>query len=109
MLFKGFDAMNVVYAQGYLLFLRETTLMAQPFDLRRLALAGDPVPIAERIQTTPPSPSPLAIFSASENGVLAYQTGTEVPGSQFVWLDRQAKLADDLGGRDEHSDLTRPG
>src|SRR6202035_1363920 len=30
------DSSNVVYSQGYLLFQRETTLMAQPFDARRL-------------------------------------------------------------------------
>src|SRR5437879_1954814 len=28
------DSVNVVYSQGHLLFLRETTLMAQPFDVR---------------------------------------------------------------------------
>jgi hypothetical protein len=35
---------------GHLLFLRETTLMAQAFDVQRLALAGDAFPVAEQIQ-----------------------------------------------------------
>ena len=34
---------------GRLLFLREGTLMAQPFDAKRLSLAGDSVPVAERV------------------------------------------------------------
>ena len=34
---------------GRLLFLREGTLVAQPFDTKRLALAGNPSPIAERV------------------------------------------------------------
>src|SRR5262249_51973897 len=38
------DSSNVVYSQGHLLFLRETTLMARPFDARRLALTGEPFP-----------------------------------------------------------------
>jgi hypothetical protein len=36
-------------SEGHILFLRENTLMAQPFDVRRLALAGEAVPIAESV------------------------------------------------------------
>src|SRR5262249_8048608 len=35
---------SAVYASGYMLFLRDTTLMAQPFDPDKLALAGEAVP-----------------------------------------------------------------
>ena len=37
------------YASGYLLFLRERTLMARPFDAARLTFTGEAVPVAERI------------------------------------------------------------
>jgi hypothetical protein len=37
-------------AQGYLLFLREVALLAQPFDARRPETTGDAFPIAEQIQ-----------------------------------------------------------
>ena len=70
------DSANVLYTQGHLLFLRETTLMAQPFDARRLVLTGEAFPIAEQIQTSKRHCPPYGVFSASENGVLAYQTGT---------------------------------
>jgi serine/threonine protein kinase len=90
------DASNVVYTQGHLLFLRETTLMAQPFDLRRLALTGSAFPIAEQIQTQGNFP-PSGVFSASENGVLAYQGGGATANSQLVWFDRTGKQIGVLG------------
>jgi hypothetical protein len=36
-----------VYASGYLLFMRDTRLLAQPFDLRRLEVIGEPGLVAE--------------------------------------------------------------
>jgi eukaryotic-like serine/threonine-protein kinase len=90
------DSINVVYSQGYLLFLRETTLMAQPFDVRRLTVTGEAFPIAEKLQTTNTNP-PYGVFSASENGVLAYQTGPAAAGSQLTWFDRTGKQIGVLG------------
>jgi eukaryotic-like serine/threonine-protein kinase len=98
------DSVNVVYSQGHLLFLRETTLMAQPFDPRRLVLTGDAFPIAEKIQTTNTSP-PYGVFSASENGVLAYQTGQAASGSQLTWFDRTGKQIGVLGDTRYSGDL----
>jgi eukaryotic-like serine/threonine-protein kinase len=63
LIIKDPDNNNVLYSQGHLLFLRDRTLMAQPFDVNRLALTGEPVPVAEQIQTTGFPPS--AIFSVS--------------------------------------------
>ena len=90
------DASNAIYTEGHLLFLRETTLMAQPFDLRRLALAGSAFPIAENIQTQGNFP-PSGVFSASENGVLAYQGGGATANSQLIWFDRTGKQIGVLG------------
>src|ERR1700730_9292345 len=58
---------------GYLLFLREGTFMAQPFDADRLGLTGEAFPIAEDVKFNPANSR--AAFAASENGVLAYRTG----------------------------------
>ena len=42
---------DAIYASpGYLLFNRQGTLMAQPFDAARLQLGGEAVPIAEGVQ-----------------------------------------------------------
>jgi eukaryotic-like serine/threonine-protein kinase len=82
------DASNVMYAAGYLLFLRGTTLMAQPFDTERLVLTGEPVPVAEQVMTF--AAAPIGLFSASETGVLAYVSGTRA-GNQLTWFDRSGK------------------
>ena len=51
------DSTNVAYSQGHLLFLRESTLMAQRFDPDRIATLGEPFPVAERIQRFGASPT----------------------------------------------------
>ncbi len=86
--------LNAIYAQGHLLFMRETTLMAQPFDAQRLLTAGDAVPVAEQIRTT--TESLHAIVSASQNGFLVYATGT-LPATQLTWFDRKGKATGTLG------------
>ena len=37
------------YVDGNIFFLREGTLMAQPFDAGKLQLRGEPVPVAEHV------------------------------------------------------------
>jgi Tol biopolymer transport system component len=100
------DAANVVYSRGHLMFLRQNTLMAQPFDERRLVLSGEAVPIAENVRLIRPfrdSP-PFGQFSASQNGVLAYQRGgSEL--SRLVWYDRGGKQLSVLGDPASYSDV----
>jgi serine/threonine protein kinase len=86
---------NVAYAQGYLLFVRQPTLMAQSFDVTKLTTTGDAFPIAEQILYFPDSTS--SVFSVSENGVLAYQSGSAQSGSQLVWLDRSGNRTGVIG------------
>ncbi|MBI4469101.1 MAG: serine/threonine-protein kinase, partial [Acidobacteria bacterium] len=86
---------NVAYADGYLLFLREATLMAQRFDSDRLEVAGDAFPVAEQIQYA--SWTGRGAFSVSENGVLAYQTRAGRTDSQLTWFDRTGKRLGVLG------------
>jgi eukaryotic-like serine/threonine-protein kinase len=74
-------------AQGRLLFLREGTLMAQPFDATRLALAGGPVPVAERVGSFRDG----GYFSASANDVLVYRTADT--DSQLTWFDRHGAMS----------------
>jgi hypothetical protein len=85
LLFEG--GSNVSYAQGNLIFLRQGTLMAQPFDVDRQELIGDAVALAEQIQTNPFG-WPTAAFSVSEAGLLVYQTGPSQALTQFTWFDR---------------------
>jgi serine/threonine protein kinase/Tol biopolymer transport system component len=71
---------------GYLLFTRQGTLMAQPFDAARLELEGEPVPVAQGIQFG--ALVARGAFSASDNGVLAYRSGGTAPPLTLVWVSR---------------------
>ena len=77
------------YASGYLLFRREASLMAQPFDPKRGQTTGDAVPIADQVRFD--IGVSRGVFSASENGILVYQTGVVQAGSQMMWFDRTGK------------------
>jgi eukaryotic-like serine/threonine-protein kinase len=72
---------------GYLLFVRDRALLAQPFDPDRLQLSGGPVEIADPVGTF----LERGLFSVSANGVLAYRTGGG-DFSQLAWFDRQGKV-----------------
>ena len=94
---------NPVYAPpGYLLFNREGTLMAQPFDAQRLKLTGGEVPIAENVDFNPVNGR--AAFSASENGVLGYRTGAG-SYSRLIWFDRSGKQLGVLGDPARYFDV----
>ena len=82
---------NPVYVPpGYLLFNREGTLMAQPFDAQRLQLKDEAVPVVEGVQFNPVSAR--SAFAASNNGVLAYRSGLPFGGTgarlTLTWVSR---------------------
>src|SRR5207237_1182565 len=75
----GADTAAVYDSQsGHMLFVRQGTLLAQPFNLRTLALAGEPFPIAERVESS--QVPGIAAFSVSTNGILVYGVGTGTAG-----------------------------
>ena len=89
---------NAIYSQGYVLFLRETTLMAQPFDPKRLALTGDAKPMAEQVLHSYTTASQWhGLFSASETGLLAYQAGAGSDNLRLTWMDRSGKRVSTVG------------
>ncbi|PYS60380.1 MAG: hypothetical protein DMF74_18790 [Acidobacteria bacterium] len=91
------DDTYAIYASGHLLFWRDGALMAQPFDAQSLQLSGEAVPIAEQVQMN--LTEIKAVFSASENGVLVFQSGSSRvgTGSQLTWFERDGKQAGKLG------------
>jgi eukaryotic-like serine/threonine-protein kinase len=80
---------NVVYASGYLIYLREKTLMAQPFDVDKLETSGDAIPIAESVEYD--LGFNRAVFSVSQNGMLVYPASSIQSGFQLEWFDRLGK------------------
>jgi serine/threonine protein kinase/Tol biopolymer transport system component len=77
---------NAIYAApGYLLFVRDNTLMAQRFNLRSLALEGEAKPVADHVAVN--TDTWRSIVTASASGELLYQHGAAGGGSQLIWYD----------------------
>jgi eukaryotic-like serine/threonine-protein kinase len=101
---------NAAYAEpGYLLYHREGTLYAHPFNPKSLSLKGEAIRLADKL---PYSSSGAAAFSASRTGVLIYRSNPQPPaqsGSRtapastvlnlpLVWIDRSGKKLEQLAG-----------
>ena len=89
---------------GYLLFMREGTLMAQPFDNRRLELKGQATPVAEQVGDNNNGGAHGA-FSASANDVLVFWRGGTTPDRQLTWYDRQGKVLGTAGEPGDYQEL----
>jgi Tol biopolymer transport system component len=74
---------------GHLLFLNAGALLAQPFDDKRLILAGEAVPVADQVAVED-GPA-LGYVSASEAESLVYLTAPSRT-LQLTWFDRQGKV-----------------
>ena len=89
-------ATNAAYASGHLLYMRESTLIAQPFDADRLEITGDPFPVAENVLFD--AGFSMGTFSASSNGVLAFHPGSLINmAASIVWLDREGNTTEVVG------------
>lgn len=82
-----------VYAQDHLLFVRGGTLLAAPFDTKRLALTGEATPVGEHVQVRG-LVSGAAKLSASGNGVLVFRTDSTLG---LTWLDRAGRPLGTVG------------
>ncbi len=90
------DESSVAFAAGHLLFIRQDTLMALGFDAENGQTSGDPLPLAPDVSLT--SNVVYAPVSASDTGILIYQTGGTKSGSnQLTWHDRSGKILGTVG------------
>ncbi len=75
---------------GYLLFMRENTLMVQPFDAKKATTTGDAAPLQEQVDYF--ADVAQGQFSVSTNGILVYTSGaTHGANEQLTWFDRTGK------------------
>ena len=96
------DLSNAAYAPpGYLLFVRNWTLMAQPFDAKRLELTGEAFSVAD--QLTVNADEIKAAFSVSETGILTYSTGANL--RELVWFNRLGQEIGRVGSPDSYAEL----
>jgi len=94
---------RVVYCDpGYVIYVLDEILLAQKFDLDKLELVGEPVPIAEQVGF---NSIQLANFSVSSEGTLIYQTGIDLENSRLVWLDREGNEIENVGDPAPYGDI----
>jgi Tol biopolymer transport system component/predicted Ser/Thr protein kinase len=88
---------------GYILWVRQETLLAQPFDLERTRLLGDsvPVPGAEVVGLAPAFGH--AHVSVSNDGTILFGKGSD--RYQLTWFNRDGKVLSTVGQPDRYATL----
>jgi Tol biopolymer transport system component len=78
-------------ATGHLLFTRESTLYAVPFDVDSLTTRGTPVQVLRGVNgDTTTGASHVAV---ADNGTMVYVPGSALAAAnQLTWVDRQGKV-----------------
>jgi serine/threonine protein kinase/Tol biopolymer transport system component len=85
---------SALVASGHLLFYRNGTLMARPFDATSRQFTGDSFPIVESIGY---EGSRYASFSASDTGVLVSAYGLGQRTGRLTWMDRAGRELNTIG------------
>ncbi len=74
---------------GHLVYARNGSLLAVPFDLSRLEVTGPPVDVLDGVFMC--ASTGIAHFQISESGSLVYAPGRELGDRTLVWVDRLGK------------------
>ena len=85
---------------GYLVFPRGDTLMARPFNAKKLEVVGDAFPVAQQAALFGFTAG--ALFSVSQNGALAYLPSA-AGGDNLVWYNRDGKRLGTVGEQAAYS------
>jgi Tol biopolymer transport system component/predicted Ser/Thr protein kinase len=96
---QAYYSASVGGSVGHLIFLRETTLMAQPFDPVAMELSGSPVPIAEGVDSF--TGANFGLFTVSDTGTLVYRGGAS-QRSMLTWFDQSGNIMGTLGDPGEY-------
>ena len=81
---------NVEYSAGRLLYVRDRSLMAQPFDTERLDFSGPAAIIADQEVIQDTAGFYHAGFSVSQNGIVVIQSSTAF-ATRLLWYDGKGK------------------
>ena len=76
---------------GHIVYATEGTLRAVPFDLARLSVTGDSVPVLEGVAN---KVSGAVDFSFSDNGSLVYVPGGVSTGGTLGWVTRDGQMTE---------------
>jgi len=94
---------NALYASGYLLFVRQNALMAQPFDPSTGELKGQATVLNDDVQVD--SSVWRGTFTASDHGTMVYQPGSAAGLLQLTWLDIHGNGTGHLGEPDDYNQV----
>jgi serine/threonine-protein kinase len=76
---------------GHLLYVHDGTLYAVGFDLEKLEVIGQPVPVLEQVMTSPSGG--VGEFALAENGTLVYAPGrSRIRDRRVVSVNRQGRV-----------------
>jgi Tol biopolymer transport system component len=87
-------------SSGYLLYVRDNTLMAQAFDPERAQLSGEPVAVAGG-QVFTVGALNLATFSASQQGTLMFSGANDI--YRLAWFSRDGTAVSTVGTPDRYA------
>jgi eukaryotic-like serine/threonine-protein kinase len=91
------------YADGRLLFVRDSVLFVQEFDATTGRLLGEPMATRDRVQVE--RSTWKSNFSACENNILVYQVVGGKQGTQLLMLDRSGNILQTIGAQGNHYSL----
>jgi serine/threonine protein kinase/Tol biopolymer transport system component len=97
-LLRGIRSGTRYSPSGHLLFLQGATLMAQPFDVARRELTGEPFVVVEGVGNGITAP-----FSVAADGTLAYLNAQPAVESQLTWFDRTGRQLETVGAPGAHA------
>jgi eukaryotic-like serine/threonine-protein kinase len=80
---------------GYLVFVRDGNLFAQPFDLSSMRPTGEAAPIAERVMFN--SFRYTGGYTLSPTGLLLFQSGMSTGKRQLTWFDLDGRKTGTVG------------
>lgn len=87
---RAFNARYV--ASGHIVFMRDSTLWAAPYDSQSRQIVGSEVPLVPDVENA--SSTGAAAYSISDDGRLVYLPGIDTFGEQsqtLVWVDRDGR------------------
>ena len=93
------DVAGAYLPPGWLLYMRQGTLVARRFNPAPGELTGDPITVAEHVGLDVTNSS--TAFSVSRDGIVAYRS-IGAGRRQLTWFDRNGKAVGTIGTPDEN-------
>jgi serine/threonine protein kinase/Tol biopolymer transport system component len=88
---------------GHLVYAKGAALIAQPFDVERLELRGEPVTIASGVAS---ASAGAPTYAVAASGAIAFVPPTVADTTQLTWMTRQGQVIGTVGPRNAYRALS---